>query len=228
MADDSVRARRAERVKQDKWKNFLPAYGKYILIAVVLVAAIGAAATFYKPPQPNKFAHEHPAFTIFADGQQIDFNHQDYDASKISDKVHFHIRGPLQDASTWHVEASFPGGIPNLGLDDIFGQYGVTFRKGSMQLDTKDGHTGQTFADAGNKTWHVYVSKATNTASGIQREPFVELTPGSTLLPEGSARDTGDYSQYAARDLDKILLHYGPGDPATIAQQQAQVPDPKP
>lgn len=225
MAQDDIRARRAERVKQDKMKNFLPMYGKYILIAVILIAAIGAAATFYKPPPVKKFAHEHPAFSIFADGEQVTFNHQDYDASRISDKVHFHIRGPLQDASTWHVEAMFPGGIPDLSLSQIFGQYGVTFAKGRMKLDTKDGHTGQEYADAGNKTWHLYVSKMT---AGEERQPFVEVTAGSALLPEGAARTNGDYSAYVPRDLDKMLLHYGPADAATIAAQQAQVPDPKP
>lgn len=224
MAKDDVRARRAERVKADRVKNFLPQYGKYIAAAVLIIAVAAAIATFYHPPLPNKFAHEHPAFAIFADGERYDFNDPAYDSSRIADKVHFHIRGPLQDASTWHVEANFPGGIPNLPLKDIFGQYSVVFGKGRLKLDTLDGHRGEEWLDSGNKTWRVFVSKQ---AVGADRQPFAELTAGSALLPEGAARDGGDYSLYVARDLDKILITYG-ADDATAAQQQTQVTDPKP
>lgn len=213
MAQD-VRRRRAERVRQERLKSWLPRYGKYILVAVVIVAAVGLAANFYTPPPAKKFIHEHPSFAMFIENEEVSFNHVDYDISKISDKVHMHYRGDPASMATWHVESSYPGGVSDTTLADIFAQYGLTFRQGYLKLDTHDNHNGSEWPDRAPKVWRVFVSKSVANETGNQRLPFEEVT--------------GDYSKYVPRDLDKILVTYGDLTPATVAAQQQQVPDPRP
>lgn len=215
MAED-VRRRRAERVKQHRVKGALPKYGKYVLIAIIVVAAVAAAATFYKPAPARKFAHEHPSYAIIIEGQEVSFSNQAYDITQISDKVHIHYRGGPTDGNTWHVEAGFPNGIPDLTLNQIFAYYGVSFTQGYLKLDTRDGHNGSEWRDTGNKTWRVFVSKMTADPQSEEniRGPWEELT--------------GDYTQHVPRDLHKILVTYGDLSPQEVQRQQGLVPDARP
>ena len=213
MAED-VRRRRAERVRQDRVKNAVSQYGKYVLIALVAIAAIGLAAAVYKPPPVEKFAHEHPAYALYIEGEHVTFNHPDYDARAINDKVHIHYRGDEASAATWHVEANFPNGIPDLTLQQIFAQYGLTFRHGYLKLDTKDGHNGTEWPDRGDHRWRVFVSKVVVGENGNERQPFTEVP--------------GDYSQYVPRDFEKILITYGNLTAEQIQMQQQAIPEPRP
>lgn len=204
MAGD-VRRRRAERVRQQRLKHLLPVYGKYILIAVVLVAAIGAAATFYKPGPGKRFAHDHASFAVFLGGEQVRFVSPDYDASTLGmGPPHMHVGDGKE---VWHIEGSFPDGTPDLTLEDMFVYNGVKFRQGYMKLDAKGGHNGTEWRDQGNATWQVYVSKMV----GDRRGPFEPVA---------------DYAQYMPQDLDQVLLTYGELTPEELARQQRAVPPP--
>lgn len=213
MAED-IRRRRAERVRQDRFKNVLPQYRNWIIIGVVVLAIAGLILALPKAT-PLKFAHEHPSFALFIEDQAVSFNDRAYDASEVSGRVHMHLAaGDPVKMNTWHVESNFPNGVPDLTLAQIFEIYGVTFRQGYLKLDTKDGHNGTEWADAGAKTWRVYVSKLVANETGNVRQPFVQLP--------------GDYSAHVPRDLEKILITYGDLTPAQVEAQQAQVPDAKP
>jgi hypothetical protein len=214
MAED-VRRRRAERVKQQRLKTALPKYGRYALIAVVVILAVGAAMVLYKPASPLKFGHEHPSFSLFIGGQEVSFNSVDYDIANIKNHVHMHTAaGDPVRAHTWHLESNFPNGIPDLTLQHIFAQYGVTFSQGYLKLDTHDEHNGSEFRDTGSTVWHVFLSKNIANSTGNQRQAF-EPVPG-------------DYSQAIPRDGDKFLITYGDLTPEEITREEGLVPDPQP
>lgn len=221
MPAEDVRQRRAERVKQQKGKNFVADNWKGlaiggILLLVVAVAVANPGGILPQGAKPLKFAHEHPTYFVFIENERVEWNHGDYDISKISDKVHLHIDGRPARAATWHVESRFPDGIPDLSLEKVFAQYGVHVRQGTLKLDTHDGHNGTEWKDTGAKKWRMFVSKmiVNSTTGANERQAFVE--------------QTGDYSQYAPRDLDQILLTYGDLTPEMIAAQQAQATEPVP
>lgn len=205
MGSDA-RRRRAERVRRRRLKTALPKYGKYVLILVVLVATIAAAATFVKLPPGKRFIHDHASFALFIGGEKVSFVHPDYDAGQRGmGPPHMHIGDGRE---IWHIEGSFVGGRSDLTLADSSLYNGVTFRQGSMKLDTLGGHNGTEWRDQGNATWEVYVSRMV----GDQRAPFERIE--------------GDYSQYAPQNLDMILVTYGDLTPEELARQQAAVPQP--
>lgn len=199
-----VRERRAARVRHQRWKDFLPHYGKYILVAVVLVAALGAAATWYQPPVGKRFAHDHASFAVFIEGERVIFVHPDYDAGKRGmGPPHMHVGDGRE---VWHIEGSFPGGKPDMTLPDLFIYHGVKVREGSLQLDTAAGHNGTTWNDQGNKTWQLYVSRH----DGDRRAPFVVEA----------------FTTYRPQNLDKLLITYGDLTSDELTRQQATVPTP--
>lgn len=201
-----VRQRRAERAKRERFHHLLPRYGKYALIGIIAVAVVAAAATFYKPPAVEAFAHDHATFGVFIGGQDVGFSHPDYDASKRGHgPPHMHSS---DGRAVWHIEGRFPGGKPDLTLEDLFVYHSVKFRGGSMQLDTMAGHNGTEWRDQGNATWQVFVSRM----AGDQRAPF-----------EGVE---GDISQYVPQNMEKVLITYGEPTPADLARQQSLVPAP--
>lgn len=201
-----VRRRRAERARHGRWRHLLPQYGKYALIGVVLVAAIGAAATIYQPPAAKKFIHDHATFAVFIGGEQERFVHRDYDMGvRGMNTPHMHVGDGME---VWHIEGSFEGGVSDVTVEDSLQvANGVIFRQGYMKLDTMGGHNGSEWRDQGNATWKVYVSKMV----GDERGPF-------ELAPEGP--------QYIPRNLDEVLITYGDLSEEELARQQAAVPRP--
>lgn len=200
-----VRQRRAERHRQQRLRNLLPRYGKLALLAAVAVAVVGAAATFYKPPEVERFAHDHATFATFIGGERVGFAHPDYDASKRGHgPPHMHTNDGRE---VWHIEGRFPGGTPDMTLEALFGYHSVVFQEGYMKLDRAAGHNGTEWRDEGNATWQVYVSKM----AGDARGPFEPA-------PEGA--------RYVPQDMDQVLITYGELTPAELARQQAAVPAP--
>jgi hypothetical protein len=208
MADD-IRAKRAERVRQQRARRALPQYKWYIVGAIVLVAIV-AAALLYKGPPIERFAHEHASYMIYVQGEPVSFAHPAYDISSVSERVHMHIN-EQGGGAIWHLEARFPNGIPDLSMRRIFSYYGLDFGVGHLRLDTADNHNGSEFRDQGNQTWQVLVSKLLPDAKNATvRDSFRPLT--------------GDYTAYTPRDGDKILITYGDPTPDELLRQEASIP----
>jgi hypothetical protein len=206
MAED-VRRRRAERVKQDKLKNFIPLYGRYIAIAVVLIVAGAAVAMFYHPPAAKSFVHKHAAFAIYVNGQEFSFADPAYDHQQIGGTAHFHFN-EAGGGHIFHIEGSFPGGNPDIPLPLLFEPYNVMISQGYLKEDTRiPSHNGSEWRDAGNSTWKLYVSKLGASA----REDFVQVQ---------------DYLSYKPQEHDKFLFTYGNPSPADLAAQERSIPDP--
>jgi hypothetical protein len=219
MAED-VRRRRAERVKQQRAKTLVPKYKWHILAAIIVVAGVGIAFSGVLPagPAAKKFGHEHPTFLLMIGGQEVSFNDPAYDLNRGvgGGRVHMHYSGPGDPTkmNTWHVEAFFPGGIPDVTMKAIFEQYQVTFSQGYVKLDKLDSHNGTEWRDTGNQTWHVFVSRTVDHAPQGNRTAWEQVP--------------GDYSQFVPRDGDHILITYGDLSPTEIARQEALVPEARP
>jgi hypothetical protein len=214
MADD-IRARRAERARQEKMKGMpkqMARYAVYGVAVVVIAAGVWYAASHQ--PLPKKFVHEHAEFMWLVDGQQVSFRAPDYDfQSGFNDVVHMHTRGGSEGdtSDVLHIEGSYVGGNPDWGLKKIFEQYGMKVSPGDITFDTKDAHNGSRWVDSGNATWHFLVSKVTGTTRG----PFVNIT--SLVGP--------DYTSYVPRDQDKVLMSYGAYTLADLQRQGSTIPD---
>jgi hypothetical protein len=210
---DDIRARRAERARREKRKGMpkqMARYAVYAVIGLAIVAAVGWAAT-HQPPA-KKFAHEHAAFSMFVNGQQVDFGSPQYDcrAAQICDAVHMHTASETPESHVLHIEGLYLGGNPDWTLQKTFEQYGFRFAKGDITMDTRAGHDGKEYRDQGNATWRFLVSKV----AGEQRQPFQNVTD---LVP--------DYTQYVPREQDKVLMTYGDLTPQQIQQQEQSIPD---
>lgn len=211
MADD-IRAKRAERARQEKLKSMPKQAARYLAIgAVVVLLATGVFWFSTHQPPPKKFVHEHAAFQWYIDGQPISFRDTAYDCqvAQICDVVHMHAVGSEGDRTdVLHVEGMYPGGVPDWGLGKIFSQYGLTIGPTDVKLDSKGGHNGTEWRDQGNATWTAWVSKAT--VDG--RQPFQQVQ--------------GDWTAYIPRDQDKVLITYGNASNTTELQREEQgIPD---
>lgn len=202
-----VRARRAERARQNRWRASIAANGKYVVIAVVLLAAVGAAATLYKPPPASRFIHEHPTFAVFIDGTRVPFTNAAYDASQAGmDRFHMHQGQGFGEVL--HVEGKFPGGMSEVTLGEVWRRFGLEFRQGYMRLDDAPPQNGTEWPDRADARWRVYVSKKV----GDERGPFEEVR--------------GDYAAYAIGRVDKVLVTYGSDaflTPSEFQRQQAAI-----
>lgn len=209
MAED-VRARRAQRVKEQRAKSMMANYRWHLLGAVVLIAVVGTLVAFPglipAGPPAERFAHDHATFAVFINGERVNFAHPDYDASKRGmGPPHMHVSDGKE---VWHIEGNFPDGKPDQTLEELFVYNTVTFRDGYMKLDTLAGHNGSEWRDQGNATWQVFFSKF-----GVDaRLPF--------------ERVEGDPSAYVPQNLDQLLITYGDPTPEELARQQAAVAAP--
>jgi hypothetical protein len=212
MADD-IRARRAERARQEKLKGMPKQMARYaVVVAVIALVVVGIAYAATHQPPAKRLVHEHAAFQWYIEGQPISFRSGDYDCNlaHLCDLVHMHFNpaNPETDETdVLHIEGYYPGGTPDWNLAKIFGQYGMTIQPTNIQLDTKGGHNGTDWRNTGNLTWAAYVSAAT-----LDRRGAFEPVPG-------------DWTQHVPRDREKLLLTYGPHDPAELQREEQSIPD---
>lgn len=203
-----VRKRRADRVRQGAARAWVGQYGKYLVIALVVVAAIAGASAVYKPPVAKKFIHEHPTFAVFVNGARVPFTNPAYDAGQ-SGMDRFHMHQGQGFGEVVHVEGNYPGGVPDVTFAEMFDRFGLEFRQGHLTQDSRPPQNGSAWADGAQGTWRMYLSKAVEGQNG----PFEAYA--------------GDYTSYAPRSMDKVLFTYGTEaflTPQELSRQQEVIP----
>jgi hypothetical protein len=151
---------------------------------------------------PPKFAHEHAAFALFLAGERVAFNDTAYDLSRVGQvRAHLHVT-ERDGGSIVHVEGAFPGGVPNVTLQEFLAIHGVRFAPPSLTLDAQDHHNGTTWNDTAAVAWQVWLQPGRNAS-------WEPAAPGLLL-----------------RDGQRVLLTYAPLGSAEIAAQQGAVPEP--
>jgi hypothetical protein len=193
-----------------------------LLLAALLLAGCAAPPPAPDPGPPDAtrppdasvdvtrpvFVHGHAAFALFILGEEVNFTHADYDASRVFGRTHLHTLPPAGNGHIVHIEANFAGGVPNVTLAEFFAQYNVTFRAGFLRLDTHDAHNGSAWHDDGAQSWRVLVSRW----GPPGRLPFQAVE--------------GDPAQVMPRDGDQVLVSYGAQGDAELAREERAVPEP--
>ncbi len=155
--------------------------------------------------------HEHAAFALFIKGEQVLFNHPDYDVSATK-FPEAHLRTSQEGGGDIiHIEGLFPNAEPDITLAGFLASLDIKFSPGVLTLDNKADHNGTLIADGNGRKWSVYASER----NGSDRGPFV--------------LQMGDYSDLRLRDGLRVLITFtNPMEftDAEQARQQAAIPEP--
>jgi len=160
------------------------------------------------PSEELRFAHEHAALAIIVDGQRANLRDPAYDLSRTRDvRAHMHV-GEADGGSAVHVEAEFPGGIPNLTLAEVFSLLGMTLEGGRLALNPQAAHGPIERSDGERSTLRVF---------------FRPMLPDGAFGPWTQIED---YPRWVPRHANRILVTFGEAAGEELERQLAEAMQP--
>lgn len=193
MSSDDVRARRAERVREQKMKQMpkeMARRAAFIGVAILVVGALGYAVWWSSFGKPDN-VHWHAAWEMYAWDEEsqsyrhFDFNNPAYDlqsgtAFASSSSYHLHTDGRAGDDDIVHLEFK----PPPFPVWRFFEGMTVEISKSSVKLD--DLHGGERYRENDTHEWRLFVQKL-----------------------EGEWHEEPKFEDYNMKDGDRVLVTFG-------------------
>lgn len=196
MSSDDVRARRAERVREQKLKDMPKVVAKNAAIGVAIVVAVGGLGTLIwwtTQGQPDH-VHWHAGWELYAwDEEEGSYRHFEYtnggydpgsgSALATPMRNHLHTTGAPGSDNVVHLESR----PPPFELDRFFDGLGIDMKRTSLTMD--DLHGGDRFANNATHSWRLFVQPA-----------------------DGDWEENGRFNDYTMQDGDRLLVTFGDPD----------------
>lgn len=193
-----MRARRAERVRDQKMRDMPKVVAKNVAIGLAVVVAVGGvgALVWWSTEGQEDHVHWHAAWELYVRDEEegayrhIDYRNPTYDLSSGSEHAtppsyHLHVAGASGTDDVVHLESRPPPFI----LDRFFGALGMDMDRTSVKMDSL--HGGTRYSENATHEWRLFV------------QPF-----------DGDWEESGRFGSYRMDDGDRLLITFG--DPADM------------